>query len=201
MTSNQNRFDDDDDAVAGVVGEVLGVAVMLLLAGALAFSIEVTPPDDKFTALVSTWLDCGLGGWNTGDERIVMRHMGGEAIDRNNTRIVLELNDVVMEYPSETYGAGLNPDLNGDGLPESLDDVLANLEAEMAAPLNTTGLAGDFVNDKKLTLGIGEYWSATMTIAATDQVHFEVRSVVDVVGARDIVHQDGIISAQKCNVL
>jgi archaeal type IV pilus assembly protein PilA len=113
MKANR-RFAHDQEAVSDVVGSILLVAITVVLSAALGGLIfTVAKPVATVTAQVSASIEPGLNGWSSGDERITMTHIGGEAIDADSALVRISI-DGVLQTP-ELQGATLLGSAFADG--------------------------------------------------------------------------------------
>ena len=89
MKANRNaRFRRDDRAVSEIVGSVLLVSITVIMAAALGLTVfALTTPVDPVHANLSISLRPGANGWQTGDESIVIQHLGGEGLTAGQTTV------------------------------------------------------------------------------------------------------------------
>ncbi len=83
----------DRGAVSDVVGSILLVAITVTLAtvmGALVFSFK--GPVDFPQANLAISVSPGNAAWGNGDEQLIVRNVGGEAIEASQTTILYKIN-------------------------------------------------------------------------------------------------------------
>ncbi|HLF16935.1 MAG TPA: type IV pilin N-terminal domain-containing protein, partial [Candidatus Thermoplasmatota archaeon] len=87
------RRDAGDAAVSDVIGSILLVAITVLTVGAFALLLFAFdgPRDVPQTNLAVT-VQPGNGNWGNGDERIVIHHLGGDALTEGGIRIAYSVN-------------------------------------------------------------------------------------------------------------
>lgn len=94
-TSTQiSKFSQDENAVSEIIGEVLMTAIAVLAFSIVAvFVFSYMDAGDKVHANIDGWVDVDT-------DTIHIRHLGGEHIDINDVKIILNLNGTRRELSS-----------------------------------------------------------------------------------------------------
>lgn len=102
-----------DDAVSDVVGNVIMTGVTAaMMAGVFLLFLAIPGPNDVVHAELAAVMDAGPDGvWDTGDERLGLRHLGGEPLDRARTSVAFLLDGT----PHRVQGDALGGAFAGDG--------------------------------------------------------------------------------------
>lgn len=80
----------NEDAVSDVLGTILMVGITVtMMAGLSLLVLNIDGPPDNVHADLAISAGPGAGGWGTGDETILVRHLGGEAVPGDLTVVVL----------------------------------------------------------------------------------------------------------------
>ncbi|MBI2076996.1 MAG: type IV pilin [Euryarchaeota archaeon] len=103
---------DDARAASDVVGSILLVAVTVLMVGGLAAALAARPgPIENRYADLAVVIVQGSGDWGTGDERIEIRHRGGEPFFPQDTRIRYKIASTETTLTGDQLGSAF-----GDGV-------------------------------------------------------------------------------------
>ncbi len=105
---------DDDAAVSDVVGSIMMVAITVVTAGAFgALLLAFDGPENQLYVSLEMRTDPGANGWESGDERVLLIHMGGEAVDAELTTISFTADGTRYTYSGGDLGSDFADD--GDG--------------------------------------------------------------------------------------
>lgn len=101
----------DDAGVTEVLSSVLVVGITTVMMGGLAVLLFSLPgPTERVHVDLGLSLEKGSGAWGSGDEKLVLTHLGGEPLTRGRTTI-----EVLVEGTPTSYeGAGLGSVFDGD---------------------------------------------------------------------------------------
>lgn len=81
-------FQTDAAGVSDVMGGVLMVGITVTILAGLAFLLmSIDGPQEEDRPSLSLSADGGFFGWGTGDERLIVRHHGGEPLDRDGVTV------------------------------------------------------------------------------------------------------------------
>lgn len=102
-------FVHDQDAVSETVGEVLLVAMTVVLAAGLAVAIAGQPgPTERVHASLDIATTAGTGGYGTGDETVRIIHRGGQPLQTDDTRIVLTTGGTIERIIGDDLGSAFS---------------------------------------------------------------------------------------------
>jgi FlaG/FlaF family flagellin (archaellin) len=91
MGRNERLFSKNTEAVSEVIGEILLTAIAVLMFSIITvFIFSYATPDERVYADVDGWV-------NVDSDTIVLRHAGGERIDTEKIRILIDLNGIRQE--------------------------------------------------------------------------------------------------------
>ncbi len=97
----------DDDAVADVLGNILMVAITVtMMVGLSMLVLSFDGPPDKIHADFRVDLTPGGSFWGDGNEEIHIRHIGGEPVPTDGTRIIIAVNGVSSVYAGAALDQG-----------------------------------------------------------------------------------------------
>lgn len=83
----------DDEAVSDVVGSILLVGITVTMAAALGLLLlNFDGPKERPEASLALTVRPGLNAWGSGDERLQVRHLGGDALRASDTVILYSIN-------------------------------------------------------------------------------------------------------------
>jgi hypothetical protein len=82
------------EGVSDVVGSILLVGITVLMTSALAIMIlAFQGPPKTLHATLSVTVEPGAAGWNSQDETIVVKHLGGDRLGRGLTAVTYRVNN------------------------------------------------------------------------------------------------------------
>lgn len=135
----------DEEGVSDVVGSILLVGITVMVAVALGLMLlSFSGPTKEVHVELAVSLDPGSGGWGTGDERVRVRHLGGDAL-------LMEPSRVLIVVGSQDYSR------SGSALGSTWADGALSIgemwEAQMNIPANApvrVGVVGGGVGEPTL---------------------------------------------------
>ncbi len=96
-----------DDAVSDVLGNILMVGITVgMMVGLSVMVLNFGGPPDRVHADFRVDLSPGGAFWGDGNEEIQVRHVGGEAVPRDETRIVVAINGSLTSYAGAQLDQG-----------------------------------------------------------------------------------------------
>ncbi len=104
MRRTHPRLRPAEDGASPVVGEILLLGIVLALAGLVALSILGKEPPSSLQSDLSYDLLCTDGSWGDANDAVVLRHGGGETLERDRVRLLLEVDGTRTEFDRETLG-------------------------------------------------------------------------------------------------
>lgn len=111
QTSHQSKrsFRRNQTAVSDVIATLLliGVTVTVISAFAL-FMFSLDGPAAELQADFSSTVSPGNNGWETGDETISIRHLGGDGLEADSTIILVTVNHEAFVFQAETLAGGFD---------------------------------------------------------------------------------------------
>lgn len=92
-----------------MVGSVLLVAITVVMAAALGFTVfALTKPVDPVHADITMLVKPGGNGWGDGDESIVMKHLGGETIDVSQAEVRYTIGGTTTTLSGASLGSAFS---------------------------------------------------------------------------------------------
>lgn len=105
-----------ESGVAEVLGSVLLVGVTVAFGGILSFVVmDSMRPAPRVHVELQTELSSGDGTWANGNERVLVHHLGGDALQAGGLRFVLDVAgvtvtvegpDVAAAFPDGSFSLG-----------------------------------------------------------------------------------------------
>ncbi|MCA1813867.1 MAG: fibronectin type III domain-containing protein [Halobacteriales archaeon] len=105
--TRRQRALSSDAAVSDVIGNLLTVGItVVMMAAVFVLFIKVPLASDAIHAELRAEVDAGNNGWNTGDEMVVVEHLGGQALPASKTNISIQLDGASFAFGGDAASLG-----------------------------------------------------------------------------------------------
>ncbi|HEV8359539.1 MAG TPA: type IV pilin [Candidatus Thermoplasmatota archaeon] len=105
MRANASARARHDAAAADIIGSILVVGITTAIMGGIALMIVSLPgPTPRQHSDLALTLDRGGSAWGSGNERVLLSHLGGDPFETGSTVITVAVNGALTTYEGGSLG-------------------------------------------------------------------------------------------------